>query len=158
MRAFTLRPARLIERAELDALCFRSKAHWGYDTIFMEHVRDQIRVNADALADGRTWVAVDGTDTAMGVVEVDPIDATRADLTLLFIDPPHLRKGIGRALFAKALDLSASLGATELLIDSDPQAAAFYAAMGADRIGSEPTGYQGRLLPRFRALVTDREV
>ena len=151
---FTLRPAHLVECDVLDALCFRSKAHWGYDAAFMESVRDQIRVNAEAVRAGRVWVAVDGNnDRPCGVVEVDPLDAAAADLTLLFVDPARLRQGIGRVLYEKALDLAHRLGARELLIDSDPQAAAFYATMGASRIGAEPTGYQGRLLPRFSVAI-----
>jgi GNAT superfamily N-acetyltransferase len=154
---FTLRPAHLIECDVLDALCFRSKAHWGYDAAFMESVRDQIRVDAEALRAGRVWVAVDGDDRPCGVVEVDPLDEAAADLTLLFVDPTHLRQGIGRALYEKALDLGHRLGARELLIDSDPQAAAFYATMGASRIGAEPTGYQGRLLPKFSVVIGGTE-
>lgn len=148
-----LRPARLDECATLDDICFRSKAYWGYDADFMESVRDQIRVDHKAVAAGRVWIVADGTDRPCGVVEVDPLDDTTADLTLLFIDPDHMRKGIGRALYTKALELAASLGARHLVIDSDPQAAAFYASMGATRTGSEPTGYQGRLLPKFRATI-----
>ena len=148
---FTLRPARDAERVVLDDICFRSKAHWGYDSAFMESVRDHIRVRSDALKFGRVWVAVDAMDRQLGVVEVDPIDADSADLTLLFVAPENLRQGIGRALYEKALALASQLGAAELLIDSDPHSAAFYATMGATRIGAEPTGYQGRLLPRFSA-------
>ncbi|WP_374379184.1 GNAT family N-acetyltransferase [Dongia sp.] len=156
--AFTLRPARSDERTTLDDICFRAKAHWGYDADFMAQVRDQIRVNPDSVSAGRVWVAVDATDRPCGIVEVDPLDATVADLTLLFVDPAHMRSGIGRALYTKALALAAGLGAHHLVIDSDPHAAAFYAAMGAIRTGSEPTGYQGRLLPRFRTDLQRRTI
>lgn len=148
-----LRPARLDECAILDDICYRSKAYWGYDAAFMASVRDQIRVSRAAVTNGRVWVAADAADRPCGVVEVDPLDETVADLTLLFIDPDHMRKGLGRRLYAKALALAASLGARHLVIDSDPQAAAFYASMGAVRTGAEPTGYQGRLLPKFRVAL-----
>lgn len=144
-----LRPARADERDHLDDICYRAKAHWGYDDAFMASVRDQIRVSPEAIALGRAWVAVDARDLAIGVVQVDRLDARTADLTLMFVDPAGMRTGIGRALFGKALDLARETGARELLIDSDPQAAGFYSAMGAVRIASAPTGYQGRLLPRF---------
>lgn len=153
-QAFTLRPARDTERDVLDDICYRSKAYWGYDSDFMENVRAQIRVHRDAVKHGRVWVAVDADDRPLGVVEVDPIDDSSADLTLLFVAPENLRRGIGRALYEKACALAQQLGVRELLIDSDPQAAAFYATMGATRIGAEPTGYQGRLLPKFSATPT----
>jgi GNAT superfamily N-acetyltransferase len=154
---FTLRLARDNERDALDDICFRSKAHWGYDADFMENVRQQIRVHPDAVKCGRVWVAVDAADRPLGVVEVDPIDDTAADITLLFIAPENLRRGIGRALYEKAVELARQLGVRELLIDSDPQAAAFYASMGATRIGAEPTGYQGRLLPKFSVAIEMRK-
>jgi len=151
---FTLRPARDTERDVLDDICFRSKAHWGYDAAFMEHVRAHIRVHLDAVKHGRVWVAVDSSDQPLGVVEVDPVDEDTADLTLLFVAPQNLRRGIGRVLYEKARALARQLGVRELIIDSDPQAASFYATMGATRIGAEPTGHQGRLLPRFSAQLS----
>lgn len=155
--AITLRPARLDECTTLDDICFRSKAYWGYDADFMASVRDQIRVSPEAVAAGRVWIVADSVDQPCGVVEVDPLDETVADLTLLFVDPGHMRKGIGRTLYAKALTIAVTLGARHLVIDSDPQAAAFYASMGAVRTGSEPTGYQGRLLPKFRVVLGSPE-
>lgn len=144
-----LRPACAEERCLLDAICFRAKAHWGYDTIFMESVRDQIRVSADAIALGYVWVALDAAGQPGGVMQVERHNAATADLSLMFIAPECMRLGLGRALFAKACTLARGMGALELVIDSDPQAAGFYAAMGATRIASAPTGYRGRLLPRF---------
>jgi GNAT superfamily N-acetyltransferase len=144
-----LRPARDDERPVLDDICFRAKAHWGYDTVFMEHVRDQIRVSAEAIALGHVWVALDAAGNPGGVVQVERHDAATADLSLMFIAPECMRRGFGKALFVKACELARDMGVNELVIDSDPQAAGFYAAMGATRIASAPTGYQGRLLPRF---------
>jgi GNAT superfamily N-acetyltransferase len=151
-----LRPAREDERVVLDDICFRAKAHWGYDAAFMESVRDQIRVSADALALSRVWVALGPNGEPGGVVQIDRLDSSRADLTLLFVAPECMRLGLGRALFSKACELAHELGAQELLIDSDPQAAGFYTAMGARKIGAEPTGYQGRLLPRFSMALPQR--
>ncbi|TDQ83902.1 acetyltransferase (GNAT) family protein [Dongia mobilis] len=144
-----LRPARLDECGVLDDICFRAKAHWGYDRAFMEAVRKQIRVTPDAIAEGRAWVALGADGKPGGVAQIDRLDAARADLALMFVAPEHMGTGMGRALFKKACEIARGLGASEMLIDSDPQAAGFYAAMGAQRIGAAPTGHAGRLLPRF---------
>lgn len=151
-----IRPARRDERDLLDDICFRAKAHWGYDADFMESVRDQIRVSAEAIALGHVWVGVDGDGRPCAVMQVDRIDGRTADLSLMFVAPEAMRGGHGRALFDKARALARDMGVAELLIDSDPQAAGFYAAMGCTRVGAEPTGYQGRLLPRFSIAVGDR--
>lgn len=148
-----LRPARATECRHLDDICFRAKAHWGYDSAFMASVRDQIRVSPEAIALARVWVAVDAADIALAVTQVDRLDTASADLTLMFVAPEAMGSGLGRALFAQALVLARELRVQELLIDADPGAVGFYTAMGATRIGAAPTGYQGRLLPRFRILV-----
>jgi GNAT superfamily N-acetyltransferase len=148
-----LRPGRESERDHLDGICFRAKAHWGYDAAFMESVRDQIRVSAEAMALARVWVAVDAGDRALAVTQVDRLDAVSADLTLMFVAPEAMGQGLGRALFAQAILLAQELRVRDLLIDADPGAVGFYTAMGAERIGATPTGYQGRLLPKFRMLV-----
>ena len=151
----SIRPARDDERAMLDDICFRAKAHWGYDADFMESVRDQIRVSADAIALGYVWVGVDAADKPGAVMQIDRLDRHSADLSLMFVAPKAMRAGFGRALFEKACEIARAMGVAELLIDSDPQAAGFYAAMGCIRKGAEPTGYQGRLLPRFVLRLAD---
>lgn len=145
----SIRPARIEERDVLDDICFRAKAHWGYDATFMESVRDQIRVSAEAIALGHVWVGVDASGKPGAVMQIDRLSRHAADLSLMFVAPEAMRGGFGRALFDKARALARAMGVAELLIDSDPQAAGFYAAMGCKRVGAEPTGYQGRLLPRF---------
>jgi GNAT superfamily N-acetyltransferase len=150
MSGIALRPARLDECAVLDDICFRAKAHWGYDLAFMEAVRHQIRVSPDAIAEGRAWVALGADGRPGGVAQIDRLSPLEADLALMFVAPEQMGTGLGRALFAKACEIARGLGAQELLIDSDPQATGFYAAMGAVRIGAAPTGHAGRLLPRFR--------
>jgi GNAT superfamily N-acetyltransferase len=148
-----LRAARPDEREALGTLCLRSKAFWGYNESFLAAVAPHLRVGDDSLASGRVWVAVEGADIPLGVVEVVPLRKNLADLNMLFVEPAHVRKGFGRMLFGKALDLARALGAREMTLDSDPEAAGFYAAMGAQRIGAFPTGVNGRLLPRFRVIL-----
>ena len=150
-----LRLARDDERALLDDICFRAKAHWGYDAAFMESVRDQIRVSPEAIALGLVWVALDAAEKPCAVMQIDRIDRRAADLALMFVAPEAMRGGHGRALFEKACEIARAMQVAHLLIDSDPQAAGFYAAMGCTRTGAEPTGYQGRLLPRFAKKLSE---
>ena len=104
---------------------------------------------AKSIAEGRAWVALDPAGQPGAVAQIDRINRRQADLALMFVAPENMGHGLGRALFVQACKLARERGARELLIDSDPQAAGFYAAMGATRIGAAPTGHGGRLLPRF---------
>jgi GNAT superfamily N-acetyltransferase len=66
-----------------------------------------------------------------------------ADLLKLFVEPGALRSGVGKALLVWATDVAKKLGATQLTIDADPDAAPFYRRMGAYDVGEAPSGSGG---------------
>jgi GNAT superfamily N-acetyltransferase len=145
-----LRPARPAEKPALDALCFRAKAHWGYDADFMTRCRDVLRVPEAAILAGLAFVATDA-EQLLGIVSLELPAAEPALLDLLFIEPEMIGSGIGAALFRLAAETARSKGATQLDIEADPFAAGFYDRMGARRIGSVPSSVvPGRMLPLYR--------
>lgn len=143
-----IRPPAIEELPALSALCFRSKAVWGYDKDFMESCRIGLSVEPCDLQS--SWIGVaelDGSPT--GVAQIK-ITGSEADLLKLFVEPTVLRGGVGRALFAWAAQLAASHGADHLLIEADPDAAPFYRRMGARDIGLAPSrSIPGRMLPKL---------
>ena len=69
----------------------------------------------------------------------------------LWIEPTHMRRGVGRRLWDHAMAAARAIGFTAVLIDAEPHAEGFYVAMGAERIGAVPsTAIAGRLLPQMR--------
>jgi hypothetical protein len=75
-----------------------------------------------------------------GVVALAPGDAPDTlDLHKLFVEPCHIRGGIGRALLAHAVAEVRQRGAERLTILADPNAAGFYVRSGAVRIGEAPS-------------------
>jgi GNAT superfamily N-acetyltransferase len=85
-----------------------------------------------------------------GIAQV-ALDGDDAHLEKLFVEPTVLRTGAGRQLFAWATGVARELGASTLVIDSDPGAAAFYRRMGAVDDGVVASGsIPGRFLPRLR--------
>jgi len=54
------------------------------------------------------------------------------------IDPRHMRKSIGRALFQHTKRRAEELGLHTLELSADPNAERFYERMGAKRIGEVP--------------------
>ncbi len=78
-------------------------------------------------------------------------EAPEGTLEALFVDEPMIGSGLGRRLFADAVDRARRLGLVTLLIDADPGAEPFYQHMGAERIGESPSGsIPDRVLPRLR--------
>jgi GNAT superfamily N-acetyltransferase len=148
MRA-QVRSAKLDEAASLTALCVRSKAHWGYDAAFMKLSAAALAVSEDDIAAGRVLVAVDDADRVIGMACVLTGGDT-ADLDALFIDPPAIGSGAGRALFDAAVALARRQGARRMTILADPNAAAFYERLGARYLRNAPSdAIPGRTLPFY---------
>ena len=132
----------------LSALCLRSKAHWGYDSAFMEAVREELAVTPEHLRDNACAVARTGGRDA-GYVQVS-VRGAAAYLDRLFVEPGAIGTGAGRVLFQWAADRARDAGCTRLEIDSDPQAAGFYEKMGARHAGFVPSAsILGRELPFY---------
>ena len=146
--ALIIRSARVDELPGLSDLCLRSKAVWGYDEEFMKACRSELSFGPQDLE--LTHVAVAEEDRRiLGVVQVR-ISDDNADLLKLFVAPEVLRKGTGRALFAWATGISMQMGAHQLVIEADPDAAPFYRQMGARDAGTAPSvSIPGRMLPRL---------
>ncbi|MFC4859317.1 GNAT family N-acetyltransferase [Actinophytocola glycyrrhizae] len=143
-----LRPARPGEAALLSALALRSKGHWGYDDAFLAACRDELTIAEGEVAARRTTVAeLDGTVVGMYTLDGGP---PAAELGQMFVDPGHIGRGVGRALWTHAVECARAAGIHTLTIDADPFAEAFYLAMGATRTGSVPSGsVPERELPRL---------
>jgi GNAT superfamily N-acetyltransferase len=144
-----VRAARPDEAAALSDLALRSKAHWGYDEAFLRVVRAELTYRPGEIAARRTAVA-ERHGVLLGFCTVDG-EPPEGELGNLFVDPPAIGTGVGRLLWQHAVRAAAAAGFAALLIESDPQAEGFYAAMGAERVGAVPSGsIPGRSLPLLR--------
>jgi GNAT superfamily N-acetyltransferase len=153
-----VRSAKAGESQSLTALCVRSKAHWGYDTAFMKLSAAALAVSEDDIVAGRVLVAVDGTGRVVGMACVLS-EGDTADLDALFIDPPAIGSGAGRALFDAAVASARRQGALRMTILADPNAAAFYERMGARYLRNAPSdAIPGRTLPFYDYDLTSRTV
>ena len=132
----------------------RSKAHWGYDAEFMRLSWRSLQIDPAAIDAGRVFVAVEQDDTPLGVVGCAFLGED-VDLMHLFVEPDALGRGIGRALFAIAIDWTRGQGRRKLLIASDPNAVGFYRRLGAVDAGWTPSeAIPGRMLPLLTYAVT----
>jgi GNAT superfamily N-acetyltransferase len=144
----TIALAEHSEDPALHALSVRSKAHWGYDAAFMAKAAPHLTLRSDWYAEGRVFAArLD--DRPAGVAVVLPPDADgTADLVHLFVDPPFMGRGVGRALVAHALSRAREDGARQMTVLSDPFARGFYERLGARFLREEASdAIAGRLLP-----------
>jgi len=151
-----IRPARPYEAALLTALCRRSKAHWGNDAAFMAACAAELTVTAERIAAGMTFVR-EADGAVAGMYSLDPMDdPARIELDLLYVDPDAIGSGHGRALMEHAKAEARRQGARLLVVQADPNAAGFYAAMGGVQVGDRPSdSVEGRSLPVFEIGLPD---
>ncbi|MFI7179615.1 GNAT family N-acetyltransferase [Streptomyces spororaveus] len=145
-----VRAARPAEAEDLTGLVMRSKAHWGYDAVFMAACAQELRIRSDDVTARRIVVAENERGEVLGVASLEGT-APRAELGMLFVEPSALGQGVGRLLYRDVLRRAVELGARRLVIDSDPHAAGFYRAMGAVAVTAPGGGGDAVALVRFEA-------
>ena len=140
-----LRAATAEDAPVLSELAVRSKGHWGYDAGFLERARPELTVTPDDIERLVVRVAT-REEQPLGFSAVD-VESTPAELLALWVDPPAIGTGIGRTLLRDALVTAAGHGTGGLLVESDPNAEAFYVHQGARRLGERRSATTKRLLP-----------
>ena len=135
-----IRGAIASERAALEALQRRSSDVW-------EQYREQLAANPDAIAlpqafidNGWVRVAVAGDESPIGFSVVIPADGGVHELDGLFVEPGHMRRGVGRALVEDAAARAARAGAARLEVTAGP-AQGFYERVGFTLIGRAETRF-----------------
>ncbi|MCZ4316230.1 GNAT family N-acetyltransferase [Comamonadaceae bacterium G21597-S1] len=139
-----IRAARPDEWPELTRLAHAAKASWGYAAADLAAWRDDLRFSAASIREQPTFV-VDDRGAVRAVLQLD----TRAqpwEIGALWVDPGAMRQGHGRALMRHAAAYALGRGQHVVAIDADPNAAAFYRALGAHPVGEVPAPVVGDLL------------
>jgi len=156
--AVSLRAAKPEEAASLGRLAWRSKAHWGYPPDFIEACREELSYSAAQVASPDWAFEVAEADGAVaGFYALERISGSELELVALFVEPARIGQGIGRLLMDRARQRAKQLGGAVLTIQSDPYAAGFYEAAGAEPTGERESGsIPGRFLPLF-TLRLDRD-
>lgn len=134
-----IRPFRTDDEEQLREVARASKAHWGYE---VERVRDWAAGLDYAGKD--VWVADAGAPVGYATLVVE---GERAELDELWVIPEWIGRGVGSELFRFVAARAASLGASQLEWEADPNSVGFYERMGARRLGDSPPSEWGRILP-----------
>lgn len=143
------RTARADEAPLLSDLALRSKGHWGYSPEFLESCRAELTYSPQLCASG-TVVVAERAHQVLGFYRLIA-DEPEFGLESLFVDPPAIGTGVGRALLGRALREAEALGAQAVSLVADPNAEPFYASQGAVRTGEVPSAsIPGRMLPLMR--------
>jgi GNAT superfamily N-acetyltransferase len=146
----SIRPAKTGEASLLTGLALRSKGHWGYDAEFLEDCRVDLTITPEYVASHPIFV-IEEKGSIVGFYSLEEQSVDDVELMHLFVEPAAIGGGYGKRLWAHAVETARQLGFQELVIGSDPQAEAFYKAMGARRVGEVASIVRaGRMLPLLR--------
>jgi predicted N-acetyltransferase YhbS len=139
-RAMIIRSARPAEREALEQLQRRSSMH---HPLYREQLAadpEAIALPAAQIAAGEVRVAeADGALVGFAVLLERRGDA--CELDGLFVEPRHMRGGVGRRLVADAREIARERGAARIDVVANPQALEFYAAVGFAAVGEAQTRF-----------------
>lgn len=149
-----IRKARPDEAEGLTELVMAAKSHWGYSAAQLEAWRPSLAVTPELLEQHPAFVME--SDRLIGFCSLR-LDGERCRLENLWILPREMRQGYGRVLLDHAKAFAKEAGATEMLIDSDPNAEGFYVRCGATvvgRVAAPIDGQPDRHRSQLRLLLT----
>ncbi|GAB1421184.1 GNAT family N-acetyltransferase [Anaerolineales bacterium] len=143
-----IRAARPEEANQLSELALASKAYWDYTPEFIAACRDDLTLTPADLTTTYTVYLAEAEDRLLGFYALGPVEQGGAEIAYFFISPDAIGQGIGRLLFQHLQAQARQQDYTFLQTDSDPNAQAFYEAMGMICLGQvESTVSKGRFLP-----------
>jgi GNAT superfamily N-acetyltransferase len=133
-----IRSATAAEAPVLEALQRRSSDVW-------DEYREQLAANPGAIElpqnfidNGWVRVAIADDETPIGFSVVIPTDGPVHELDGLFVEPSHMRCGVGRALVEDAAARASANGAECLEVTAGP-AQGFYERAGFHLVGAART-------------------
>ena len=141
-----IRKASVYDAPALTELALRSKRAWGYDDVFIARIMEDMIVRGDYLRHEHGLVAEEhGSILGYAILRTEDDHAILRDL---FIEPAYFKRGIGRKLFSKCIEIARNHSMKRLSLESDPNATEFYERMGMHVTGSVPSSAgNGRSLP-----------
>ena len=138
----------------LTALARKSKAGWGYPAAWQEAWASSLLVTPDYMEREVVRVAVRGGDVIGFYALVRREGGWLLDH--FWVDPRWQGRGVGRSMFEHAVQHVRAAGPGVVVIEADPNAAGFYARMGAREVGHVAAPVEGdplRRLPVFEVHV-----
>lgn len=149
MKTFHIARAKPGDAAELTALAFAAKRHWGYPESWIQAWTEQLTITPEFIGQHPVVVALREGE-ALGVAAVE-ITGEEAVLLHFWVKPSAMQQGIGAALFAECEAIARHASAVRLIVESDPHAEGFYRKMGASVIGRVPAHVLNveRFLPKL---------
>ncbi len=127
--SFAIRDARLTDMPELQGVYVRASLSNQQDEGPLLENPAWLVLTEDGVREGRTRVAVGRRGSAVGFATYRIVDGA-AELEVLFVDPPWMRRGVGTAMVGDVSLKVHGLRFATLEVTANPHAVAFYEHLG----------------------------
>ena len=145
-----IRLATASDCVALTDVCFRSKQSYGYDDVFMEASREELRVVDETLNEMTLWLAEDDF-VVLGCAALQQDTSGQSEVLLFFVDPNVQGRGVGRMLWTVVFKNAHERKLSTLVLFSDPAAVGIYAKLGFNEDCDGPSrSIPGRMLPKMQ--------
>ena len=138
--AISLRAATPAEREALEALQRRSSMHQPMYREQLEAHPDAIELPGEQIDAGHVRVAERDGAVIGFLALLERVD-DECELDGLFVEPEQMRGGVGRRLVKEAVRMASERGAERIVVVANPQAIAFYEAVGFSVVGEWQTRF-----------------
>src|SRR4051812_22596676 len=138
--SMTIRPAHVSERDALERLQRRSSAHGPMYRAQLAAHPDAIKLPTEQITAGLVRVAQQ-SDGVVGFAVLLERFGDACELDGLFVEPDRMCSGVGRRLVEDAKRIARERGATRVDVVANPQAVAFYEAVGFEPAGQAATRF-----------------
>jgi N-acetylglutamate synthase-like GNAT family acetyltransferase len=136
----TIRPARGAELDALELLQRRSSVHEPMYRAQLGAHPHAIELPVEQITGGLVRVA-EQNGAVVGFAVLLERSGDACELDGLFVEPDRMRAGVGRRLVEDAKRIARERGATRIDVVANPQAGAFYEAVGFTRVGEALTRF-----------------
>jgi N-acetylglutamate synthase-like GNAT family acetyltransferase len=127
--AFAVRRARSSDMPRLRDVFRRASLSNENDRPHLAKHPEWLELSDDAVRERRTYVAVDRNDAVIGFATYHVTDGV-AELSEAFVDPVHMRCGVGRTLVTVICEQVEAMKYESLNVIANTNAVAFYEHMG----------------------------
>jgi GNAT superfamily N-acetyltransferase len=124
-----IQPADPTQADQLAEICIAAKAYWGYPPEWIARWRATLRITPASLQKSTAYVALADGELVGWYALVHGYRKSLLDD--LWVLPPRIGTGVGRALFQHAVQQARLARSQFLEIEAEPRAAGFYERMGA---------------------------
>ncbi|MFS8182493.1 GNAT family N-acetyltransferase [Pseudovibrio denitrificans] len=137
-----MRPAEKSQAIALTNIMHAAKGHWGYDPQDMQEFCDHWKITPEMI-DKDPILVISEEDHPIGFARVLKESTEVALLDCLFVLPEAHGKGHGAWLLEGAEEIAKRMQCTQLRLESDANAAPFYAHHGYHSTSNRPSAFQG---------------